>query len=128
MTNFTKAIAPAALLLALAASVPAAAETRITSACPTRDADAVMTSTIPADLPPFAKIAGLSGKSIIQFDLDAHGNAHNAAIYASSGSPSLDAAARQVALQETYSPEVHNCQGVSGTYRVVVVFDRSDGR
>jgi TonB family protein len=128
MTTRTTLLSAATLLASLTATTfPAAAETRISPTCLTANADAAMTSTIPADLPPFAVIAGLSGSSTIQLDLDAQGKVRKTAVIGTSGSPVLDDAARQAARVQTYAPETRNCVSVGGRYAVVVVFDRRDG-
>lgn len=125
MTSLPNVLAHAVLIAAVAsAGLPANAAPEKT-VCTVRNAAAAVREIIPANVPPFAEAAHLSGSALVQFDLDARGVARNAAIVGSTGNSLLDGAAREAALEQGYSPEVRDCDAVAGTYRIIVDFPSS---
>jgi TonB family protein len=128
MTNLTKIISSSAFLVALAATALAAdAEPNGKSVCLTRNAEAAMTSKIPAELPLLASIGGFSGSASIKLDIDERGAAHNAVVATSSGYAILDAAAVKAALAQAYTPRIRDCANVGGSYLVDVEFSPNAG-
>ncbi len=127
MTTISTILTAGAIAIAVtSATAPVAAETITKKACTIRNASAVMTSSYPADLPALAQVAQLSGQAAVRVDLDERGTARAATIVTSSGSSILDQAARESALGQKYTPEVRDCEAVSGAYQVTVEFTRNN--
>lgn len=121
-TALTVAIAFGAMLLN---GAPGAAEPEQAArpSCSVPSASAAVIRMVPADTPAIAKLLGLTGIAMVQITLSNSGTLERARIAKSSGSKWLDAAAIDAVHEQGYSPEINECQAVSGTYLVSVDFN-----
>jgi TonB family protein len=126
MTSRPVSMAALAALVAMVASTaPITAATRTPhAACLKQAAPATISRTIPADYPMISAEQNVSGTAQVRVDLTSTGALRNAAIAGSSGNDLLDGAALAAARQQTYSPQIVDCQPVSGSYLIVVDFER----
>lgn len=81
----------------------------------------------PKTLPVFPSAALVQGVAdagvTVQVELTASGSPQRALLLKSSGNSTIDSTAVQGALKIRYSPELHDCIPVSGTYQVRFLFD-----
>jgi TonB family protein len=114
------------LAATLASTAPTVAAPTSTShhACSTQAAPAAISAEVPADYPRIAAEQNSSGTALIQVDLADTGTIRNAMIFESSGNELLDRAAVLAARQQTYSPQIVDCQPVGGSYLITVDFQR----
>jgi TonB family protein len=75
------------------------------------------------DYPQIAQLEHLTGKSVIQVDLDADGSLLAAYVAHTSGYAILDQAAIRTVKKMVYSPETRDCKPTHGSYAVEVEFE-----
>jgi outer membrane biosynthesis protein TonB len=103
----------AALVAMVASTAPITAAPRAPhAACLKQATPATISTTVPADYPMMSAEQNVSGTALVRVDLTSTGAVRNAAI------------AGDAARQQTYSPQVVDCQAVSGSYLIVVDFER----
>lgn len=113
------------LAASLASTAPSLAVQRITATeCAVQEAPAAITASIPADYPQIAAEQNVTGTALVQVDLSSNGAVRNATISESSGNDKLDRAALVAARQQTYTPQIVGCRPVSGSYVIIVSFER----
>ena len=76
----------------------------------------------PADIPPEARAAKITGTAQIKVSLDAQGHVSGTAIAQSSGDAGLDAVADKLARAASYTPKYVDCKGVAGEFVFSVHF------
>jgi len=90
--------------------------------CIARDRPASVVRTAVPDMPTFAALEGAQGDVAVRVNVLADGSLHSADISQSSKNTLLDREALRVVHESAFSPEIANCQAVSGTYLYVVSF------
>ena len=75
-----------------------------------------MTRAIEPEYPELARQQALTGTTQVKVTLAESGAVTDAQVYASSGSPALDAAAVAAARRSTYAPEIDDCRPRAGSY------------
>ena len=93
--------------------------------CPVGASMARMTRVMEPDYPAAARAGGITGSVQVFVRLDQDGKLLETGIYKSSGSPTLDQAARRAAETSSYSPEIFRCERIPGTYLFRANFTRS---
>lgn len=109
---------------ALATTAPTVAAGTSHSGCSMQRAPAAIRAQVPADYPLIAAEQNVSGTALIKVDLARTGSLRGATIAESSGNEFLDRAALIAAREQTYSPQIANCEPVSGSYLITVDFQR----
>jgi TonB family protein len=97
----------------IAASPPAPTPTP----CTGTDVPARITAEpTPPEIAPQTRADAANGTTRVQVTLDATGNVENASVTQTSGSPSLDLVALQMAKSAAYTPAYHDCKAIASTY------------
>jgi TonB family protein len=106
------------------AVTPAAAQTlnSAASSCATPDAPAATTYAALAEMPAIAVQYQMTGTTLVKVDLEPNGSIRDASVAKSSGAPFLDTAAVAAAKASSFSPEIHDCTPVAGSYIFQVDF------
>jgi TonB family protein len=114
------------LAATLASTAPTVAAPTSTShlACGRPAARAAISAEVPVDYPRIPAEQNFSGTAVVQVDLAQTGEIRNATIFESSGNELLDRAALLSAHQQTYAPQMIDCQPVGGSYLITVDFQR----
>jgi TonB family protein len=73
-------------------------------------------------MPPIAAMMHATGSVKVLVDLDESGKLKGTSVLASSGNAALDRAALETVRESEFSPEKIDCQGVAGSYAVIVDF------
>jgi periplasmic protein TonB len=122
MSRSTSIVVLGSLFVMAASTAPSVAGTRRAPAlC---NAPAAISTEVPAEYPALAAEQKLSGKALVQVDLERTGTVRHATIVRTSGSSSLDRAALTAARSQTYSPEMVACRPVGGSYLIDVNFQQ----
>ncbi len=124
-TTFARLTVAAFIAVApLAAGItPAGAQGVDAPACSVPNVQASTAYAAIADRPDIANQYHLSGKTLVQVDIDAAGNLIGAEVAKSSGYGVLDRAALDAARASKFSPAVQNCTATPGSYLFEVDFD-----
>jgi TonB family protein len=102
---------------------PSPAATPAANACEKSDLGAAVTGNPPTpDIPNATRADGTSGTATINVQLDSQGAVTAAAVAQSTGNSSLDVVALGMARAARYSPALHACKPVAGTYAFRVRF------
>ncbi len=107
------------------ASQPALARTAADgrgATCVSRHVDAQATQLADPEMPPIAAMMHATGSVKVLVDLDESGKLKGTSVLASSGNAALDRAALETVRESEFSPEKIDCQGVAGSYAVIVDF------
>jgi protein TonB len=86
------------------------------ASCAQPHVDAAVTRAVEPDYPELARQQGLTGTTQVKVTLAETGTVVDAQVYASSGSPALDAAAIAAAKRSIYTPEIDDCRQHAGSY------------
>ncbi len=93
-------------------------------ACANPMQEATATQSVTPDYPENAREQGLGRVEVnVVVSLSASGAPTSATVQNTSGNMEMDRAARQAAMQSTYSPKVVNCQPVPSQYIYHITFD-----
>jgi TonB family protein len=92
------------------------------AACSQPDVEARMLDKVVPPRPPLADIEQAYGVAQVEVDLSETGRVTGLSMYASSGSPTLDAAAKAAAARSSYAPRLAACRAAPGRYVYVVDF------
>jgi TonB family protein len=126
MLNHAAAVTAAALLaiLPLTATRASASEIDVTrpASCDVPNVPATTLDGVPPETPVIAANLHLTGTTVVEVNLDAHGTVVGATVAVPSGSPILDRAALAAAEASSFRPERRDCLPVAGSYLFDVVF------
>jgi len=125
ISSYNGGLLAATLAMLLNGAPAAAAQDQGARATCVASAPAALSGIVPAETPAFFSRTGVTGSAEVQISLSPTGELENAAIAKSSGNEQLDQAAIKAARQQKYSPEVNNCQAVSGIYLLGVDFNEA---
>ena len=104
------------------ASTPSPAAS-VAGACTQPNAEAaVAASPSPPDIPAAARAEGTSGTALVRVQLDESGQVTGAGVSQSTGNSSLDLVAVAMARDARYTPALHDCKPIAGTYTFSVRF------
>jgi TonB family protein len=70
----------------------------------------------PPDIAPQARADATNGTTKVQVTLDPSGAVENASVIQTSGNPSLDLVALEMAKSAAYAPAYHDCKAIASTY------------
>ncbi len=97
--------------------------TAVAHACDRPNAPAALVaSPPPPEIAPAARAEGTSGTAIIAVALDPSGSVTKTGVQQSSGNSSLDLVAVEMARDARYSPALHDCKPIVGSYAFSVKF------
>jgi TonB family protein len=113
---------PAIAARASSAVTNAVTVTLASTTCSQPDAEARMLDKVVPPRPPLADIEQAYGVAQVEVDLSETGRVTGLSMYASSGSPTLDAAAKSAAARSSYAPRLAACRPAPGRYVYVVDF------
>jgi TonB family protein len=74
------------------------------------------------EMPSIAQAQGVSGTSTLKIQLDATGTVTSSSLFNTSGNVWLDTATYRSARMTRFTPEMHNCQRIGGTYLYAVEY------
>ena len=78
-----------------------------------------------ADYPMVPQAQGVEGTTDLRIDLATNGALTHAAVMDSSGDTLLDNEALRTAKLTSFSPELHGCQAIAGSYMLAVTFSNA---
>ncbi len=94
--------------------------------CTSADTNAGIARAWAPQYPEIALEEGLEGFSIVTFTMALDGSVSNVKLAGTSGNRLFDQAAVDAVKSSRFSPEMHGCAKIAGTYGIPVVFSQSN--